>query len=272
MLKIGDFSTLTKISIFMLRHYNEIGLLIPAHIDTFTGYRYYSEEQIPVANRIQALKSMGLGLSIIKDILSEYDNEEGLKRYLMLQAAQKKEEIASLNKQLRLLQTTIQGLDKNSPFSSVTITVKRFPERNVISHRNRIEAYNQEGELWKSLNEEINAQKVQLLNPGYITAIYHNEGYVEHGIDTEVQRAVAGSYEDTDTVKFKNVPSVTAATLAYKGGYIRLREANEAIANWILANGCTIAGPLFNIYHISPETESDPENLITEVCFPLIIK
>ncbi len=91
MLKIGDFSALSKISIFMLRHYNEIGLLIPAHIDEATGYRYYSEEQLPIANRIQALKSMGLGLSIIKDILSEYNNEDSLKRYLTLQAAQRQE-------------------------------------------------------------------------------------------------------------------------------------------------------------------------------------
>lgn len=55
-------------------------MLIPAHIDGATGYRCYSEEQLPIANRIQALKSMGLGLSNIKDILT-------------LQAAQKQEEI-----------------------------------------------------------------------------------------------------------------------------------------------------------------------------------
>lgn len=42
MLKIGDFSKLSRISIRMLRHYNEIGLLIPESIDDFTGYRYYS--------------------------------------------------------------------------------------------------------------------------------------------------------------------------------------------------------------------------------------
>jgi DNA-binding transcriptional MerR regulator len=62
MLKIGDFSALSKISIFMLRNYNEIGLLIPAHINEATGYRYYSEEQLPIANRIQALKGHLIGV------------------------------------------------------------------------------------------------------------------------------------------------------------------------------------------------------------------
>jgi DNA-binding transcriptional MerR regulator len=112
MLRIGDFSALSKISIFMLRHYDEIGLLIPAHIDEFTGYRYYSEEQLPVANRIQALKNMGLGLSIIKDILSEYENEESLKRYLMLQASQKQEEIVTMQKHYCCFKQRLRDLIK----------------------------------------------------------------------------------------------------------------------------------------------------------------
>ena len=43
MLKIGEFSKLSRISIRMLRYYDEMGLLVPETIDPFTGYRYYSE-------------------------------------------------------------------------------------------------------------------------------------------------------------------------------------------------------------------------------------
>lgn len=269
MLKIGDFSALSKISIFMLRHYNEIGLLIPAHIDEFTGYRYYSEEQLPIANRIQALKNMGLGLSIIKDILWEYNNEDSLKRYLTLQAAQKQEEIETMQKQLLLLQTTIKGLEKSSSLSRFNIAIKELPKRNVISYRSTIAAYNQEGVLWKKLLEEIKEQNIQFANPSYNIAIFHDVGFVEHEIDVEVQRAVVGEYKSTDIVKFKSVPAITAATLTYKGGYIQLSEANEAIANWISENGYEFDGSIFNIYHVSPETETESDNLITEVCFPI---
>lgn len=48
MLKIGEFSKLSRVSVRMLRHYDEIGLLPPASIDSATGYRYYSEDQLPV--------------------------------------------------------------------------------------------------------------------------------------------------------------------------------------------------------------------------------
>ena len=59
MLKIGEFSKLSRVSVRMLRHYDEIGLLKPAEIDRFTDYRDYREDQLPTMCRITALKDMG---------------------------------------------------------------------------------------------------------------------------------------------------------------------------------------------------------------------
>ena len=65
MLKIGEFSKLSRVSVRMLRHYDDIGLLPPARIDRFTGYRYYNPDQLPVIGRITALKDMGFQLADI---------------------------------------------------------------------------------------------------------------------------------------------------------------------------------------------------------------
>lgn len=62
MLKIGDFSRLARVSVRMLRHYDEIGLLKPHTINDLTGYRFYLAEQIPKVNRIQVLKGIGFSL------------------------------------------------------------------------------------------------------------------------------------------------------------------------------------------------------------------
>lgn len=62
MLKIGEFSRLSRISVRMLRHYDEIGLLAPDTVDPETGYRYYSEEQLAAASRITALREMDFSL------------------------------------------------------------------------------------------------------------------------------------------------------------------------------------------------------------------
>ena len=42
MLKIGEFSKLTQVSIRMLRYYDEVGLLKAEEVDKWTGHRMYS--------------------------------------------------------------------------------------------------------------------------------------------------------------------------------------------------------------------------------------
>lgn len=83
MLKIGEFSKLTRVGIRMLRHYDEIGLLHPLETDVLTGYRYYSEKQLPVAARIAAFKDMGFGLTDICTLLGGYEDKAALEAHLL---------------------------------------------------------------------------------------------------------------------------------------------------------------------------------------------
>ncbi|MFR8008207.1 MAG: MerR family DNA-binding transcriptional regulator, partial [Gordonibacter urolithinfaciens] len=55
MLQIGEFSRLSRISVRMLRHYDQVGLLKPAEQDAQTGYRRYAVSQLAEANRITVL-------------------------------------------------------------------------------------------------------------------------------------------------------------------------------------------------------------------------
>lgn len=90
MLKIGDFSKLTRISIQMLHYYNEIDLPIPEETGGDTGYRYYGTSQLPMAELIQVLKNMEFSLIMMKEVLTKYEDPDELKRLLLLQ----KEELA----------------------------------------------------------------------------------------------------------------------------------------------------------------------------------
>src|SRR5512140_84267 len=71
MIKIGDFSKLAHVSVKTLHHYDELGLLTPAHVDRYSGYRYYALDQLAVLNRILALKDLGLSLDQITQLLHE---------------------------------------------------------------------------------------------------------------------------------------------------------------------------------------------------------
>ena len=75
MLKIGEFSKLSRVSVRMLRHYDQKGLLTPSEIDPMTGYRYYSENHLSQVFRITALKDLGFSLAAIREILTMPGND-----------------------------------------------------------------------------------------------------------------------------------------------------------------------------------------------------
>ncbi|MBU5427023.1 MerR family transcriptional regulator [Tissierella pigra] len=269
MLKIGDFSKLSMISIRMLRHYDEIGLLIPESIDDFTGYRYYSEAQLPLAGRINALKDMGFSLASVSKILKSYENPQALKEYLLLKQTEIQEQAEEIHRRLLLIETTIQRLGKDDKTMNYNVTLKELPERYVASVRKIIPNYEQEGMLWNILMEETASLHMQDGDPCYTLAIFHDGEYKESNVDIEVQKSVRGNYKDTENVKFKTVAPIQIASATYKGSYDQVIEVNEAVANWIRDNGYEFNGLSFCIYHVSPYETQNPEELVTEVCYPV---
>jgi DNA-binding transcriptional MerR regulator len=71
MIKIGHFSRISQVPVKTLRFYDEMGLLKPVEVDRFTGYRYYSFDQLRRLNRILALKDLGFSLEQISKLLSQ---------------------------------------------------------------------------------------------------------------------------------------------------------------------------------------------------------
>jgi DNA-binding transcriptional MerR regulator len=88
MLKIGDFARLGQVTVKTLHHYDDLGLLRPAHIDASTSYRYYLLEQLPRLHRIMALKELGLSLEQIGLLLDEEVPTEQIRGMLRLKRAE----------------------------------------------------------------------------------------------------------------------------------------------------------------------------------------
>ena len=53
LLSISALSKQTGVHIKSLRYYDSLGILRPAYVDSSSGYRYYSLQQIPVVDAIQ---------------------------------------------------------------------------------------------------------------------------------------------------------------------------------------------------------------------------
>jgi DNA-binding transcriptional MerR regulator len=91
MLKIGEFSKLSNVSVKTLRYYDKRGILKPKMIDKTSGYRFYTSSQLLTIRRIQAWREQGFTLEEIKSLLQENVTPETAVASL----EQKKEELQS---------------------------------------------------------------------------------------------------------------------------------------------------------------------------------
>lgn len=268
MFKIGEFSVLTSISIHMLRNYDKIGLLIPNYIDESSGYRYYESNQLQIANQIVALKMMGFGLKEIASLQLQEMKMDNLKEILQNKIEAKEQEVKIIKKQLAQIENALIDLNSNRK-QALSIVTKCIPDRKVASFRMKIKEFSEEGLLWNILDDECKKLNVEFSNSNYSIAIQHEINFDENYIDVEVQRLVENIYENTDKIKFCNIPSSKVASFVYKGGYSKLKDINAYLAEWITQNELEICAPAFNIYYLSPDHKVSEEKFITEICFPV---
>src|SRR5947209_6338546 len=72
-MSIGRFAATTGLTVKALRLYDRLGLLQPALVDLASSYRYYSPDQVQVAEDIRLLRSMHMPLTEIQDLFNASD-------------------------------------------------------------------------------------------------------------------------------------------------------------------------------------------------------
>jgi F-type H+-transporting ATPase subunit beta len=110
MFRIGLFARICRVSVVTLRYYDEIGLLKPEYVDRYTGYRYYTAEQIPRLSQIAAYKDLGLTLDEIADLLNENLPVEHLRDLLHARRNQVAAQIAEGQAQLARIDAQLHEL------------------------------------------------------------------------------------------------------------------------------------------------------------------
>ena len=270
MLKIGEFSKLVQVPVKTLRYYDELGLLRPDWVDRYTGYRYYTLQQLPRLNRILALRELGFSLVQIAHLLREDLAASELQRLMKLRQVELAHQVQAEQERLARVAARLQQIEQEGRQPRYEVLVKPIQPRLVAGIRATIAGYRDIGSLVGELRCHLLGRDI---TPGPLSpslAIYYDAEYLDRGADVEVAVPVERRIRDSARVSVHELPgSATVASVVHQGSYERISDAYRALMAWTQANGYRAGGPNREIYLQGFESGPDPSHFVTELQLPV---
>ena len=267
-LKIGEFSQMMQVTVKTLRHYEQKGLLLPDEVDEWTGYRYYSIEQMQKLNTIRDLQRLGFSLDEIKELYDYGSYTPSIRKIT--------EKIRETDEQLKLLLARRrQLLDwRNSRKEIKTMekfSIQSLPEIIVASHREIIPNYEALGAICvNKIAPEMQRLGCKCPPPGYCFTIEHNKEYKPTDIDIEYCEQVEELGTDSTIIQFKTLPAIPKALcMKHYGPYDRFYESYLELFKYIDEQGYKIVGQHRTCYVDGPWNQEDEEKWLSILQIPI---
>ncbi|GJQ34038.1 MAG: MerR family transcriptional regulator [Anaerolineaceae bacterium] len=269
MIRIGDFSKLSRVPVKTLRYYDEMGLLNPVSVDPVTGYRLYEYSQLSIINRILALKDLGFSLEEIGRLLDDDLSAEQIRGMLKLRETETRQRVREEAERLQRVEARLRQIEQENTMSRYDVVIKRVDAMKVASVRDVVPTPPDQGRLWRELEGCLAMNHVRASAP--CLSLYHDDEYKERDWDIEVCEPITTDVKESARVKVRELPAEeTMACVIHHGPFTAIGEAYDAVMKWIAGNGYQIAGPAREVYvrEAKNGSQTDP-NTVTEVQFPV---
>ena len=262
MLKIGEFSKLSMLTVKALRFYEKEGLLVPATVDRFTGYRFYETSQLEAAAVIKALRQLDFSVEEIKAHL----NGTPLKEILSSKEQELLKEQTDISTKLSIIKYLSE--EKEMKYQAV---VKEIPEAVVYSEERLLKNYSEVTDLVLSSAEECKRlnPNIECANPDYCFCEYLDGEYKEKDIKARYSQAVTKAGVENDRIKFRTLPKTKAICIYHKGSYELLGEAYAFLMKYASENGYKICGFPRECYIDGMWNKENVEDWLTEIQLPI---
>ncbi len=280
MFKIGDFSKLGQVSVRMLRHYDQLGLLKPNHIDKFTGYRYYAVAQLARLNRILFFKDLGFSLQQIKDLLDNDLPNNQLRGMLMLKQSELEREMQDSHARLARIEARLQQIEQEGKSPPYDVTTKSAEAMVIASVRRLAPKLQDMGyyceQMYTTLYEGLSSLEIAPRYPEL--TLYHNDEYTETDLDVETAVRISTKHLNAEmehpNVTVRSIPAEeNMAALIYEGPYRGVGSAVLVLLNWIGINEWEITGSVRELHLSGPAHVSGKlqEKAVLELQIPIAI-
>lgn len=264
---IGEVSKLFHISVSSLRHYENIGILLPKYISPDSGYRYYGAEQFEALNTIRYLRALDMPLSEIEDFLKNKDIER-----IEEKLQQQKQAVLKKQQELKRIEQKINHrlnwlMDAQStPLDTVSLVQLSACRIAWVDDPLKIDG---------SLDMEAPIRKLDKSDAEAVVFL----GKVGLGISVEhLQKAVTSQYdgiflildqEDIYTSETLSLPETLCVRLRFRGSHKEASAQYQKLLDYIKKHQMQIVGFSREITLIDYGITDDTEKFVTEICIPV---
>ncbi|WP_255610040.1 MerR family transcriptional regulator [Micromonospora sp. PLK6-60] len=258
---IGEFATMSHLSVRTLRRYHEAGLLAPATVDPYTSYRYYQPDQIATAQVIHRLRQLDVPLAEVKSILATDDPERrteliaGHLRRLEAELDRTRAAVVSLRQLLRP--------DAAAP----EIELRSVPARTAVAIRAQVE---QENALaWFDLAmTELDESFPPTERTGPPGGRYANELFTD-GIGLMTVFRPVRSPRASGRIEVVEFPPADLAVTVHRGPHDDIDVTYGRLGAWVASHALGVDGPVHETYLVGPRDTGHAERWRTEIGWPV---
>lgn len=261
---IGDFSRMTHLSVKTLRHYHDVGLLLPAETDKMTGYLYYAKAQVPVAQVIRRFRALDMPVEEVRAILATSDPEA---RSTLISA-----HLDRLERQLRETSAAVASLRALLRPAEAPITVEHRAVRPAstlaISERIQVKEVN----AWMAagfaeIYDALRSQSSKAAGPS--GALWSTEVFTDGEGEATVFVPVAGEVRPAGRARPVVVPPAELAIAVHQGAHDDVDRTYGALGTHVAEHEVGVDGPVREYYLVDGFNTPDASLWCTEIAWPI---
>jgi DNA-binding transcriptional MerR regulator len=266
LLPIGMFSRASTLSIKTLRAYHEAGILVPAQVDRFTGYRLYTADQLADAAIVRRLRALDVPLEQVRQVLHARDPDhtrEVLARHQLAMQAR----LAETERIVAELQSGV------APVTHTPVHVRLEPAMDTLRVRGKVkepEFAEWLGSAFERLFSVVQQAEVAPAgSPGvlYDPEIADDDGEAAEAFIPVLQPiAVPRSHHE---VALGEVPAARVAVLVHAGDYDSMGETYRALGAWVSRHAEPSGERIREWYRVAPWDTDDAAAYRTEISWPI---
>jgi DNA-binding transcriptional MerR regulator len=272
MLTIGDFARHGRVSIRMLRHYDDIGLLRPARVDPSSGYRLYQAAQLSRLNRVVALKDLGFTLQQVQMILDEDVSAEELRGMLRLRRAELEAALATTASVLAQVEARLRLIENEDSMPQEDVIVRQLPAIRLAELSGTAASFSPDdtGPLISRLSGELarRLDSAGIAPVGLRTVYFEIPGEDEYGIVVHVGLPVSPGVTAGQDFQVVSLPPVEhAATIVHRGLIHGFLSTSQLLVRWVDAHGYRFDG---HAREVTLSSCDNPEECVAELQAPVV--